>query len=142
MILRGMTTVFAFWSGGFVDTRGFVDRCETTLKQMTSPPATRIDEVGISSMRFAQRPAHAVCVLRLQDQVDMVGHQFRAAAGVHEWREFRKIERLAQKNTLENVKSFYFVRAVYNDASGVLYKLEQCLIHPSGNLAYQLHTNL
>jgi len=55
---------------------------------------------------------------------------------------FRKIEKLAQKNALENVKSFYFVRAFYNDDSSVPYKLEQCLVYPSGNLNYQMHLNL
>jgi len=56
--------------------------------------------------------------------------------------EFRKIENLAQKNALENVKSFYFVRAIYNNDSSVPHKLEQCLVHPSGKLDYKLHTNL
>jgi hypothetical protein len=56
--------------------------------------------------------------------------------------EFRKIENLAQKNALENVKSFYFVRAIYNDDSSIPHKLEQCLVYPSGKLTYKLHLNL
>jgi hypothetical protein len=56
--------------------------------------------------------------------------------------EFRKIENLAQRNALENMKSFYFVRAIYNNDSSVPHKLEQCLVHPSGNLTYKLHLNL
>jgi hypothetical protein len=56
--------------------------------------------------------------------------------------EFRKIENLAQKNALENVKSLYFVRAIYNNDSSVPHKLEQCLIYPSGKLIYKMHLNL
>jgi len=56
--------------------------------------------------------------------------------------EFRKIENLAPKNALEIVKSFYFVRTIYNNDSSVPHKLEQCLVHPSGNLTYKLHLNL
>jgi hypothetical protein len=50
------------------------------LKQMTGPPATRIDEVGISAMRFSQGPAHEVRLLRVQNQMHVVGHK---AVGPH-----------------------------------------------------------
>jgi hypothetical protein len=56
--------------------------------------------------------------------------------------EFRKIENLAQKNALENIKSFYFVRAVYNNESSVPHGLEQCLVYPTGKLTYKFHLNL
>jgi hypothetical protein len=54
---------------------------------------------------------------------------------------FRKIEKLAQKSALENVKSFYFVRALYHDATEVPRMLEQCLVYPSGRMSYELHRN-
>lgn len=55
--------------------------------------------------------------------------------------EFRKIENLAQKNAFENVRSFYFVRAIYNDDSSIPHKLEQGLVYPSGKVAYKTHLN-
>jgi hypothetical protein len=55
---------------------------------------------------------------------------------------FRKIENLAQKNALENLKSFYFVRAIYNNDSDVPHMLEQCLVYPSGTVNYETHLNL
>jgi len=42
---------------------------------MTGPPAARIDEVGISAMRFSQGPAHEVRPLRVQNQMHVVGHK-------------------------------------------------------------------
>src|SRR5271156_2172286 len=42
---------------------------------MTRPSATRIDEVGVSAVRFPQGTAHAVCFLGHQNQVDMIGHE-------------------------------------------------------------------
>jgi hypothetical protein len=42
---------------------------------MTGPSATRIDEVGMPAMRFSQGPAHAVCSLWRQNQMDMIGHK-------------------------------------------------------------------
>jgi hypothetical protein len=39
---------------------------------MTGPSATRIDEAGVATVRFPQGPAHAVCSLRCQDQMDMI----------------------------------------------------------------------
>jgi hypothetical protein len=40
---------------------------------MTGPPATRIDEVGLSAMRFSQGTAHEVRLLRVQNQMQVVG---------------------------------------------------------------------
>jgi len=49
------------------------DWSEPALKQMTGPPATRIDEVGLSAMRFSQGTAHEVRLLRVQNQMQVVG---------------------------------------------------------------------
>ncbi len=54
---------------------------------------------------------------------------------------FRKIENLAKKEALNHMTSLYFVRSIYSNDSQIPQKLEQCLIHPSGTIDYQLHTN-
>jgi hypothetical protein len=56
--------------------------------------------------------------------------------------KFKSIEYFALKFAKENIKSFYSVRAVYNDESDTPNKLEQCLVYPSGRISYQLHSNV
>jgi hypothetical protein len=54
---------------------------------------------------------------------------------------FKSIEHFAREFAKANIKSFYSVRAFYNDESDIPQKLEQCLVYPSGDISYSVHSN-
>jgi hypothetical protein len=56
--------------------------------------------------------------------------------------KFKSIEYFARKFAQENIKSFYSVRAFYKDESDTPHKLEQCLVYPSGDISYRVHSNV
>jgi hypothetical protein len=51
------------------------DRGKPTLKEMSRPSATRVDEVGLSTVRPPDRPAQTLRRSRRQDQVNVAPHQ-------------------------------------------------------------------
>ena len=50
-------------------------RREAVLKEMSGPPAARIDEAGIAAMRLADGLGETFLLLRHDDEMDVVGHQ-------------------------------------------------------------------
>ena len=56
--------------------------------------------------------------------------------------EFRVLERKARKLAEQNVRCLYFVRSVYTTGSQTPGMFEQCIIHPSRTIDYEIHNNL
>jgi DNA/RNA endonuclease G (NUC1) len=54
---------------------------------------------------------------------------------------FRVLERMVRDQAKQNLRSFYFVRPIYNNASQMPSRFEQCVILPSKALFYSLHNN-
>ena len=54
---------------------------------------------------------------------------------------FRVLERMVRDQAKQNLRSFYFVRPVYNNTSQMPSRFEQCVILPSKALLYSLHNN-
>jgi DNA/RNA non-specific endonuclease len=55
--------------------------------------------------------------------------------------EFRVLERRARKLAEQNVRCLYFVRCLYTTTSQTPRMFEQCIIHPSGIIDYEIHNN-
>jgi hypothetical protein len=55
--------------------------------------------------------------------------------------KFRVLERKARKLAEQNVRCLYFVRSIYRDDSETPRMFEQCIIHPSMTLDYEVHLN-
>ena len=55
---------------------------------------------------------------------------------------FRVLERKARKLAEQNLRCLYFVRSIYATASQMPRMFEQCIIHPSGTMDYETHSNV
>jgi hypothetical protein len=55
--------------------------------------------------------------------------------------EFRALERKARNLAEQNVRCLYFVRAIYSTKSQTPRRFEQCIIHPSKTIDYEMHNN-
>jgi hypothetical protein len=55
-------------------------RGEATLEQMSRPAATSVDEIGVTSVHFPNSTTPVGGLLRLHNQIYVVGHQ---AVGPH-----------------------------------------------------------